>query len=65
VKFRVEVEIISSHMTSTVALASEIDGIRNNTIIRDGRTKNMARFKCKNDKKVAFLSSMINVNVAC
>jgi hypothetical protein len=56
VKFRVGVEIISSHMLSTVALASGIDGIRSNTMIRDGRTKNTVRFKCKNDKKAAFLS---------
>ena len=61
VKFRIGDEIISSHMPSTVALASGIDGIRSNTMIREGRTKNMVRFKCKNDKKAAFLSSMINV----
>ena len=34
VKFRVEVKIISSHMTSTVALASGIDRIGSNAMIR-------------------------------
>jgi len=29
-------------------------------MIREGRTKNMVRFKYKNDKKVAFISSVIN-----
>jgi len=53
VKFRVGVEIVSSHMMSIVAMASGIDGIRSNTMIREGGTKNMVRFKCKNDKKVA------------
>lgn len=48
-------------MTSTVVLASGIRGVRRNIIIRKGRTKNVVRFKRKNDKKAAFLSSMINV----
>jgi len=54
-KFRVGVEILSSHMPSTVALASGIDGIRGNAMIKEGRTKNIVRFKCRNDKKAAFL----------
>jgi hypothetical protein len=61
VKFGVGVEIISSYMPNTVVLASGIDGIRSNTVIREERTKNIIRFKCRNDKKAAFLGSLINI----
>jgi hypothetical protein len=62
VNFRVGVEIISSHIPnrSSTGEWDTRDPEQQNDRERTKRRK-LLRFKCKNDKKIAFLSSMIDV----